>query len=464
MRSVFNRSLVSLFLLTVLIPVSGLAQSDLPRLLIPPLQTADGVNRGFGVEVAREVRSTGEKFAGLRPFSTEEMEDAYDQYAIERDETDRTAWRRLAHTLKADVILFGTATRTNGEQVTVDVQFWANAPGHELNSYQFTVSGDGDQGRQAAIQRITDLVSEQVTYQRSLLFCEDYFGADQIEDALRNCNQALKINSNSTRAHEILAQIHEQRENWGEAGRHYQAVLDNHSKNIDAMVGWAQAASKQGKHDQALKLYDRYMSLNPDDAKLRLNVASRLATAGGIDQAMQLVREGIKRDSTNADFWATLGDLAYNKAVQSSNTAADSTAWRTAVTAYQRAKKLTEGLSAEKQQHLAAAQRKLASGGKDKASNAPQGLQWSGTGDKTTQTFTAPEPGWRIEWVLRGGEMSSISILVKNAETGETVTTASSNAPGQQRSFVHQAGSFYLEIIAANARWTVRAVPGQDGS
>lgn len=107
---------------------------------------------------------------------------------------------------------------------------------------------------------------------------------------------------------------------------------------------------------------------------------------------------------------------------------------------------------------VAESRRNEKGGGTPKPSRESSELSWSGTGDKTTQSFTASSPGWRLEWTVRGGEMSSITIFVKRADTGTTVSSASSEGPGTETSYVHETGRFYLEIVSANAEWAVQVV------
>jgi tetratricopeptide (TPR) repeat protein len=177
---------------------------------------------------------------------------------------------------------------------------------------------------------------------RSLLFCEDYFGAEQYDDALRNCNKALSINESSTRALMIRGQIYREREEWGEARADFGAVVENSESNTDALQNLAYVNAQLGNTDRATELYREYLNFNPDDTQIRLNVAYNLASAGGLDEAIELLQEGIRRDSTNANLWEYMGDVALRKGTTGSGTnvqgqsagVEDTAAMRLAVDAY----------------------------------------------------------------------------------------------------------------------------------
>lgn len=344
--SVAAAALVAVLALSAELPAQQQSQqaSGRTRVLVPPLQTADGVNDDFGNNVAERVRERLQDFDILTAVTGDEIDDALDEFDLDRDQMTPVQWRQLAGQINAGLIIFGEATPASGGGVDVQMRFVDAKTGDELRQPSFSVSGDGGDGRQAAADQIASSLDTQVTFMRSLLFCEDYFGAEQFEDALRNCNKALSINETSSRAHMIRGQIYREREQWEDARADFAAVVENNESNTDALQNLAYVNAQLGNTDRATELYREYLNFNPDDAQVRLNVAYNLASAGALDQSIGLLQDGIERDSTNANLWKYMGDVALRKGTASSGTEVqakgggevqDSAAVRLAVDAYE---------------------------------------------------------------------------------------------------------------------------------
>lgn len=337
-------ALVAMLAFTADLPAQeeGEQPSGRTRVLVPPLQTADGVNDDFGGDVAEQVRERLQNFDILTAVTQDEIDDALDEFDLDADQMSPVQWQQLAGQINAGLILFGEASTGSGGGVDVTVRFVDAQTGDELRSPNFAVDGDGDDGREAAAGQIADALDTQVTFMRSLLFCEDYFGAEQFEDALRNCNKALSINETSTRALMIRGQIHREREQWEDARADFASVVEQSESNTDALQNLAYVNAQLGNTERATELYREYLNFNPDDAQIRLNVAYNLASAGGLDEAITLLEDGIARDSTNANLWEYLGDVALRKGTSGSGTnvqgqgagVEDTAAMRLAVDAY----------------------------------------------------------------------------------------------------------------------------------
>lgn len=314
------------------------------RVLVPPLQTSSGVDRDFGSDVAKRVRQRLGSFDVLTAVTGAEIEDATKEFDLAPSEMTPAQWRQLAGQVNAGLILFGEATPGSDGGVDVEMQFVDASTGDELRSPGFSVDRDGGNGRRAAADMIANTLDSQVAFQRSLLFCEDYVGAGQYEDALRNCNKALGINGNSTRGRMIRGRIYREQQQWEKARQDFAVVVENDESNPDALQNLAYVNAQLGNTERATALYRTYLNFNPDDAQIRLNVAYNLASAGGLDDALGLLEEGVRRDSTNANLWKYLGDVALRKGttgsgrnVQGEGAGVEDTAsLRTAVDAYER--------------------------------------------------------------------------------------------------------------------------------
>lgn len=344
--SVAAAALAAVFAVSAELPAQqqGKQASGRTRVLVPPLQTANDVDDDFGRNVAERVRERLQDFDILTAVTSDEIDDALDEFDLDRDQMTPVQWRQLAGQINAGLIIFGEATPASGGGVDVQMRFVDAKTGDELRAPSFSVSGDGGDGRQAAADQIAGSLDTQVTFMRSLLFCEDYFNAEQYEDALRNCNKALSINESSTRAHMVRGQIYREQEQWEEARKDFAAVVENNESNTTALQNLAFVNAQLGNTDRATELYREYLNFNPDDAQIRLNVAYNLASAGALDQSISLLQEGIARDSTNANLWEYMGDVALRKGTASSGKEVkaqgggevqDTSAVRLAVTAYE---------------------------------------------------------------------------------------------------------------------------------
>lgn len=339
-------ALAAVFTLSAELPAQeeeGQQPSGRTRVLVPPLQTAQGVNDDFGRNVAERVRERLQAFDILTAVTGDEIDDALDEFDLNRDEMTPVQWRQLAGQINAGLILLGEASPASGGGVDVQVRYVDAKTGDELRSPSFSVSGDGGDGRQAAADQIASSLDTQVTYMRSLLFCQDYFGAEQFEDALRNCNEALSINETSTQALMIRGQIYREQEQWEDARQDFSTVVENNESNTSALQNLAYVNAQLGNTDRATELYREYLNFNPDDSQIRLNVAYNLASAGALDEAISLLQDGVERDSTNANLWKYMGDVALRKGTSGSGTQVqgqdagveDTAAVRLAVNAYE---------------------------------------------------------------------------------------------------------------------------------
>lgn len=294
-------------------PADAGAQEGEIRVLVAPLVTYDGVRARFGERVADRVRDRLEEFSGMRPIEKDRIEDALDEYQLRPEDMSPIEWRQLASRLNAQMVMVGEA-RPGGDGVQVEVNFVDPESGDELPVESFSVRDDG-QDRQAA-EQIAGGLEEQVQFQRSVVFCAEYLASEQIEDAARNCQQALSINPNSTRALYLQGRIYMEMENWSSAQENLERVLEENPSNTDALQSLAYTEAQLGNTQRAQELYREYLQYNPDAADVRLNVAFELASAGELEGAMVILQEGVERDSTNAALWEYLGRVALAKGTQ----------------------------------------------------------------------------------------------------------------------------------------------------
>jgi len=242
--------------------------------------------------------------------------------------------------LNADVVMTGTVAPAAGGNA-VKVSFVDSKSGDEVDVPEFTVPGDGGKEVDQAAGVIVSAFGEQVDYRRALLFCQDYLAAEQFQDALRNCEDALQSNPESTSGHYLRGRVYMGLEDWQAAVDDLEFVIEHNPAEVDALNALAYAHAQLGDMARAVELYREYLNFNPGDASVRMTVAFELAQAGGEEEAIELLQEGIAIDSTNADLWEFLGNVALKKGTTASDTAdpaegaiADEASVRLAVDAY----------------------------------------------------------------------------------------------------------------------------------
>jgi tetratricopeptide (TPR) repeat protein len=299
-------------------PASAMAQEGnggsggRARVLVAPLEAREGVKKDFGKKVAEEVRDGLVEIPTLVSIEWNQVKDELRRLKLKEEDLGLIQWRQLAGRLNADVVMTGTVDPTGGGN-ELTVSFVDSKSGDEVRVPAFSVAGDGrDQVREAA-GVIVSAFGEQVDYRRAVLFCQDYLAAEQYEDALRNCNEALTLNATSTSAHYLRGRAYMGQEAWEDAAADLQRVIDNNPAEVDALNALAWVSAQLGDMDRAVELYREYLNFNPGDAGVRMTVAFELAQAGGEEEAIALLQEGIAIDSNNAELWEFLGNVALRK-------------------------------------------------------------------------------------------------------------------------------------------------------
>lgn len=297
------------------LPAAASAQDDgggRAKVLVVPIEVERGVDDDFGRKVAEEVRERLADLATLTAIDEDTVEDELDRLKLDEDDLGLVQWRQLAGRLDADLLLAGTVSRSSNG-FSFDVAFIDARTGDSSPIPEFSVQDDDGDGEREAATQIMQAVEGQVEYQRALLFCADYLGNEQYEDARRNCEQALEHNPNSMQARYLMGRVHMGQEEWAAAKEHLDAVIETNPAEIDALNSLAYTEAQLGNRERSMQLYREYLGFNPDDPSVRMQIAYDLAQAGDYDGAIALLEDGVTRDSTNADMWRFLGDVSLNK-------------------------------------------------------------------------------------------------------------------------------------------------------
>lgn len=282
------------------------------KVLVAPLEQDNGVKNNFGRKVSEEVVKRLEGAGTLSPIANRTVKDELKKLKLNIEDLGLIQWRQLAGRLDADLVLHGTVTRSSSGN-SFSVQFVDARNGDSTPIPSFVVRDDNGRGINEAADQIMGAIEGQVGYQRSLLFCADYLSAEQYEDALRNCEQAVAFNPASTTGKYLIGRVYMGLENYELARENLQAVVELNPAEVDALNSLAFTEAQLGNMDRATELYGEYLNFNPGDVDVRMNIAFQLAQAGGYDEAIGLLRSGLEVDSMNAGLWEFLGNVALNK-------------------------------------------------------------------------------------------------------------------------------------------------------
>ena len=314
------------------------------RVLVAPLKSGDGVKKDFGKKVSEEVQKDLRDFPTLTTIDHNTVKDELKRLKLDEDDLGLIQWRQLAGRLDADLVMYGEVSRAAGGNA-VNVSFVESRTGDELTVPEFKVAGDGKDEVQEAAAVIVTAFGGQVEYQRAIMFCGDYLSAQQYEDAIRNCDDALTRNPGSMTALYLRGRAYMGMEDYESARTDLATVIDENPAEVLALQSLAYSEAQLGNTERATELYREYLNFNPGDASVRMTIAYDLAQAGAYDPAIALLEEGIEVDPTNADLWEYLGNVSLNKGTASEGeggeaTITDEEAVRRAAEAYDQVLKI----------------------------------------------------------------------------------------------------------------------------
>lgn len=321
--------------------VAQQAGSGRAQVLVATFQTRGGVDDGFGEEIAERLREHVGQFDLLTGIDEDRREDALDQFELDHKKMDLISWRQLGNHLNAQLIVYGEIAPANSGGNEIDAVFVETDRGERTEVPTFTVQGDDDDAAEEAAREISSTLDRHVEFLRARLNCQDYLASDQFEGAIRNCDRALEIQPASPQALFLRAQVAVEQENWEAAIDYLERAVEENSSYEEAIETLAYAHAQAGNRDRSVERYQEYLEFNPGDQDVRLSVAYNLASADAYGAAMEILQEGLKRDSTSTALWRYLGDVALRQGtaageaqIGSEASITDTSAIRTALDAY----------------------------------------------------------------------------------------------------------------------------------
>ena len=317
LRLAFPRLGIALLAAFLFLPALASAQQEVQgrfRVMIPDLFPGEDSGRGFGEDVAEELRDLINQLPTHEPVERNDIRDALRQFDIDRDDMNCIRARQLATQINAELVMCGSYTEGQDDWSLTAISFVSVASGESFSVDDFTVPDDD--GDELAAEHIFGVFDGYVEQLRFAAICQEYFGSQQWANALQNCDQAIEGNPGSegsryARARAVM-ELGDRQEGLDEMLR----VLDLNPFNENALQFAGMLSAEFGLKEESLRHYTAYLELNPGSAGVRMRVAYDLATAGNAEGAMILIEEGIAMDEANDDLWEQLGGFAFTAAGQ----------------------------------------------------------------------------------------------------------------------------------------------------
>ncbi|HSL70292.1 MAG TPA: hypothetical protein VK864_08605, partial [Longimicrobiales bacterium] len=275
------------------------------KVLVLPLARTASARGDFGEDVANEMRKLMENMPRHEPIEKKEVSDALRKYQLKLEDMDCIKNMQLATQINAELAMCGRFSGTKGSYSVDSVKFISTKTQEAFEVKPITAPD-----AKVAAQQIFNEFQRAVNQIEVLAFCYQYLESQQWQQAITNCEEALKINPQSIRANtgKAFAIYHlagsgdqTDQAKLQEALAIYRKVLEIEPLEQEALRTAGIIAARLGQQDESRKYFKSYLELNPGDASVRIAIASEQATAGDPEGALRVVEEGLKADSANAD-------------------------------------------------------------------------------------------------------------------------------------------------------------------
>lgn len=128
---------------------------------------------------------------------------------------------------------------------------------------------------------------------------------DHIEKAINDLNRAIELNPKSKKAKFNRAELLSWHKKFDAAIADYEVVIEADGDDVQAINGLAFAKLHTGKTDEAIKLFDRVVQLQPDNTVAYQNRAEAHQTAGNWKLAHDDLTTSINRKATGDGYLKT---------------------------------------------------------------------------------------------------------------------------------------------------------------
>lgn len=281
------------------------------RVLVPNLFPAEGANKNFGEDVAKELRKALSTLPTHTAIEEGDIKDALKQYKLKMEELTCTTTRQLGSQMRAQVAMCATYTESGDQRTFQDIRFVDLGSSQEFVVEGFTAHKD--EKRQAAEQIVAafDTYVQQLRFRQ---FCLEYAQSSDWEGSLRNCDDALGLNADDEVVMYQRAFTLWKMDRLEDAYGQLQALLEKNPYHDEGLQLGGFLATTLGDQDQGRTYYSRYLELNPGAVAVRRNIAYEMFDAGDAEGAMLLIEQGIETEGGNNELLGDLGNYAFEAA------------------------------------------------------------------------------------------------------------------------------------------------------
>ncbi len=287
------------------------------KVLVVPLNSRV-LDKKFGEKVAEKLIDRIDDMDTHSAIPEREYERTLKKYDVKEEDLNAIRARQLANLIGAQVVYYGEVVRT-GTGYEVRSSFIDVQTGDEVAVPPIPIADKSEDSQEAVTEATLAAFQEQIRFVRARAFCAVYVGSQQVENALRNCNEALEINPNSVPAlfnkglaFRLLFESDTEGTNgWADSAvAYFERVLEIQPGKKEALENAAYIESRMGNAERASELYKQFLELDPTNVPVRLKVAYDLAQASLMAEAIAIIEEAFQYEENNADLLQFLGDYA----------------------------------------------------------------------------------------------------------------------------------------------------------
>jgi tetratricopeptide (TPR) repeat protein len=287
------------------------------RVIIPHFEPRQNADRGFGRDVAEELRKLINTLPTHVAMERGAIEDQAESFNMKMDDLNCLFTIQLAAQINVPVAVCASYTEDPQRNMTLTASIRDINGSSEFALEPFTVTRN--QRREAA-QAIFTQFDRFNTQVRSAGICNDYAASQQWENALRNCDESLAINPNATAVRFLRGRVLYEMERFDEALQEFDHVLEQDPFQEDALQLAGSINTTQGDAEAGREYYRRYLDINPGNVAIRMRIAYEMAQAGDPVGAMEFIQTGLDVDANSVDLLDQYGGFAFSAALQAQDT------------------------------------------------------------------------------------------------------------------------------------------------
>jgi len=283
------------------------------RVIIPPFEPQERADRGFGRDVAEELRDLMNTLPTHVALDEDEIEDQAENFNMDLDDLNCLYTIQLAAQTNIPVAICASYTEDQSRNMTITATIHTVTTSEQFPLEPFTVARNE---REEAAQEIFRQFDRYNTQVRSAAICNDYAASQQWDNALRNCDESLAINPNAMATRFLRGRILYEMDRNDEALEEFNTVLAADPFHEDALQLAGYISTVEGDADAGRDFYRRYLDINPGNVAIRMRIAYEMAQAGDPVGAMEFIQVGLDVDPESVDLHDQYGGFAFAAALQ----------------------------------------------------------------------------------------------------------------------------------------------------